>query len=191
VGGFVRDALLVERRRISIIAVGADVLEIGPQLADSAAGQIRAVGRNQSHRDGLSCRIGPSIVASFKRKIEDDLKRARFHHQCHGRGFASLISEKQNTVLIDCSAGRLDLDRGNKQDVSATDIPGRPRALIEGTRLAAELDFTIDRQAEAEMEKAAPLIATRPERKVREELLRLLNGLPRRAGFRRHGKWGC
>jgi poly(A) polymerase len=42
-------------------------------------------------------------------------------------------------------------------------------------RLAAELDFTIEKEAEIEIEQAAPLIAAVPGERVREELLRLLN----------------
>jgi len=67
------------------------------------------------------------------------------------------------------------LDRGIIKMVSAAVFQDDPVRLLRAQRLAAELDFTIDRQAEAEMEKAAPLIATVPGERVREELLRLLN----------------
>ena len=86
-----------------------------------------------------------------------------------------LISENQNAVLIDPFCGRLDLDRGIIKMVTAMAFRDDPVRLLRAQRLAAELDFTIDRQVEVEMEQAAPLITTVPGERVREELLRLLN----------------
>jgi poly(A) polymerase len=189
VGGFVRDALLGRETADIDIAVGADVLEIGPQLADSLQGKFVLL--DEINRIGRIILPDWTIdVASFNGKIEDDLKRRDFTINAMAVDLQQLISEKQNTVLIDLFGGRLDLDRGIIKMVSATIFRDDPVRLLRAQRLAAELDFTIDRQAEAEMEKAAPLIATVPGERVREELLRLLNASHGGQVFADMEKWG-
>jgi len=88
VGGFVRTHCWVERRRDIDIAVGADVLEIGPQLADSLQGKFVLLWTKSIASDGLSCRIGPSMSLLLTERLKTT-EKARFHHQCHGRGFAA------------------------------------------------------------------------------------------------------
>jgi len=170
----VRDALLGRETADIDIAVGADVLEIGPQLADSLQGKFVLL--DAIYRIGRIILPDWTIdVASFNGKIEDDLKRRDFTINAMAVDLQQLISEKQNTVLIDPFGGRLDLDLGIIKMVTATVFQDDPVRLLRAQRLAAELDFTIDRKAEAEIEKVAPLIAAVPGERVREELLRLLN----------------
>jgi hypothetical protein len=173
VGGFVRDALLGRETADIDIAVGADVLEIGPQLADSLQGKFVLL--DAIYRIGRIILPDWTIdVASFNGKIEDDLKRRDFTINAMAVDLQQLISEKQNTVLIDPFGGRLDLDLGIIKMVTATVFQDDPVRLLRAQRLAAELDFTIDRKAEAEIEKVAPLTQC----------------LTWRAGFRRYGKAG-
>jgi poly(A) polymerase len=174
VGGFVRDALLGRETADIDIAIEADALEIGPQLADSLQGKFVLL--DEVNRIGRIIIPDWTIdVASFTGKIEEDLKRRDFTINAMAVDLQQLISENQNAVLVDPFGGRLDLDRGIIKMVTATVFQDDPVRLLRAVRLAAELDFAIDRQAEVEMEQAAPLIATVPGERVREELLRLLN----------------
>jgi len=143
------------------IAVEADVLAIGPQLADSL--QCKFVLLDEVNRIGRIIIPDWTIdIASFTGKIEDDLKRRDFTINALAVDLQQLISEKQNAMLIDPFGGQLDLDRGLIKMVTATVFQDDPVRLLRAVRLAVELDFTIDRQAETEIEQAAPLIATVP-----------------------------
>ena len=189
VGGFVRDALLGRDTADIDIAVEADVLAIGPQLADSLQGKFVLL--DEVNRIGRIIIPDWTIdIASFTGKIEDDLKRRDFTINALAVDLQQLISEKQNAMLIDPFGGQLDLDRGLIKMVTATVFQDDPVRLLRAVRLAVELDFTIDRQAETEIEQAAPLIATVPGERVREELLRLVNASHGGQIFTEMEKWG-
>ena len=174
VGGFVRDALLGRDTADIDIAVAADVLTIAPQLADAMQGKFVIL--DEVNRIGRIIVPDWTIdVASFTGKIEDDLKRRDFTINAMAVDLQQLTTENQNANLVDPFGGRLDLDRGIIKMVTATAFRDDPVRLLRAVRLAAELDFSIERQAEIEIEQAAPLIAAVPGERVREELLRLLN----------------
>jgi len=125
VGGFVRDALLGRDTADIDIAVEADVLAIGPQLADSLQGKFVLL--DEVNRIGRIIIPDWTIdIASFTGKIEDDLKRRDFTINALAVDLQQLISEKQNAMLIDPFGGQLDSDRGLIKMVTATVFSGRP-----------------------------------------------------------------
>ena len=113
-------------------------------------------------------------IASFTGKIEDDLKRRDFTIDAMAVDLRSACYNSQNAGLIDPFNGRSDLDLGIIKLVSETVFKDDPARLLRAVRLASELDFIIDRKAEAEITRSARLIAGVPGERVREELLRLL-----------------
>jgi len=174
VGGLIRDALLGRETADIDIAVAADVPEIGPPLAEALYGKFIMLDAVNS--------IGRIIlpdwtidIAAFTGKIEDDLKRRDFTINAMAVDLQQLTAESQDAMLIDPFGGRLDLDRGLIRMVTPTIFRDDPVRLLRAVRLAAELDFTIEKEAEIEIEQAAPLIAAVPGERVREEFLRLLN----------------
>ena len=133
VGGFVRDALLGRETTDIDIAVAADGLEIGPRLADSLQGKF--VPLDEVNRIGRIIIPDWTIdVASFNGKIEDDLKRRDFTINAMAVDLRQLISENQNAVLIDPYRRAARFRPGNNQNGDRNGVPGRPGALIEGTK---------------------------------------------------------
>ncbi len=174
VGGFIRDALLGRETADIDIAVAADVPTIGPPLAEALYGKFIML--DAANRIGRIILPDWTVdIASITGKIEDDLKRRDFTINAMAVDLQQLTAENQNARLIDPFGGRLDLDRGLIRMVTGAAFRDDPVRLLRAVRLAAELDFTIDRQAEIEIGQASPLIAAVPGERVREELLRLLN----------------
>ena len=173
VGGFVRDVLLGRDTDDIDITINIDVLNIAPQMAELLQGKFVLL-------DAVN-RIGRIIikdwtidVASFSGNIEDDLARRDFTIDAIAVDLHQLV-EGQDACLIDPFNGQSDLDLGIIKIVTDTVFQEDPVRLLRAMRLAAELDFTIDRKAETELKRAAPLIAVVPGERVREELLRILN----------------
>ena len=173
VGGFVRDVLLGRDTADIDIAVNGDILDIAPRIAELLHGKF--VMLDEVNKIGRV--ILPDWVidiASFTGKIEDDLKRRDFTINAMAVDLRQLAINSQNAALIDPFNGRSDLDLGIIKLVSATVFEDDPARLLRAVRLASELDFIIDRKAEAEITRSARLITGVPGERVREELLRLL-----------------
>ena len=174
VGGFVRDVLLGRDSADIDIAVDVDVLEIAAQLADLLQGKFVLL-------DAVN-RVGRIIIkdwtidaASFSGDIEEDLARRDFTIDAIAVDLHQLTGEGRNAGLIDPFNGQADLDKGIIRLVTPDALKDDPVRLLRALRLAAELDFMIDRKAESEFKQASSLIAGVPGERVREELLRLLN----------------
>ncbi len=173
VGGFVRDVLLGRDTADIDIAVDADVLEIAPQIAELLRGKFVLL--DEFNRIGRIILKDWSVdVASFIGKIEDDLARRDFTIDAMAVDLNQLVADSHDAKLIDPFDGRLDLDRGIIGIVTKTALEDDPVRLLRAVRLASELGFTIDRNAEVEISRSAHLIASVPGERVREELLRLL-----------------
>jgi len=174
VGGFVRDALLGRDTADIDIAISADVIDIGPRIAELLHGKFVLL-------DEVN-KIGRVIlpdwvidIASFTGKIEDDLKRRDFTIDAMAIDLKQIAKNNQRATLIDPFNGQSDLDLGIIKLVSATVFEDDPARLLRAIRLASELDFAIDRKTETEISRSAALITAVPGERVREELLRLLN----------------
>jgi poly(A) polymerase len=175
VGGFVRDALLGRDTADIDIAVNADMLQVAPWIAQSLRGKFVLL-------DAVN-KVGRVIladwtvdVASFSGSIEDDMARRDFTIDAMAVDLKQLAAEGEAAgALIDPFGGRLDLDLGIIRIVTGTVFKDDPVRLLRAVRLASELGFSIEKYSEAEIIKAAPLIASVPGERVREELLRLLD----------------
>ena len=173
VGGFVRDVLLGRDTTDIDIAVDIDVLKIAPRLADSLPGKFVLL-------DEVN-KIGRIIIkdwiidlASFSGDIDDDLARRDFTIDAMAVDLPQLMSDTPDARLIDPFGGQTDLDKSIIRLVTPNAFKDDPVRLLRALRLAAELDFTIDRKAESELKQAASLITGVPGERVREELLRIL-----------------
>ena len=179
VGGFVRDVCLRRDTADIDIAVAADALEIAPQVASALGGKfVRLDEANKVGRVVVADRKAPSggcwqlDFSSFEGDIEQDLSRRDFTIDAMAVDLGQLA--KDDVPLIDPFDGRADLKDRIIRAVAETAFKSDPARLLRAVRLAAELDFTIDRQTEAILKHHSRLIAEVAGERVREELLRLL-----------------
>jgi poly(A) polymerase len=177
VGGFVRDVLLGRDTADIDIALAADALEIAPHLADVLDGKFIIL--DEANRVGrVVAGQAPSggrwqlDFAAFEDSIERDLSRRDFTIDAMAVDLSQLAQE--DISLIDPFNGQADLKNRVIRAVSDTAFSSDAARLLRAVRLAAEIDFTIDRQTEALIKRDCQLIAGVAGERVREEWLRLL-----------------
>jgi poly(A) polymerase len=184
VGGFVRDVLLGRDTADIDIALAADALNVAPEVAAALGGRYipldeeNGVGRVIIFND----ETGPASIkreidfTTLKGDIEQDLAQRDFTIDAMAIELERIVPEGifSVDVLIDPFNGLNDLRRGVVRAVSDTAFKSDAARLIRAVRLAAELDFSIDSEAEALISHDSHLIASVAGERVREELLRLL-----------------
>ncbi|MBI3931064.1 MAG: HD domain-containing protein [Chloroflexi bacterium] len=182
VGGLVRDVLLGRDTADIDIAVAADALEIAPGVATALGGKYVTLDRvNRIGRVVLLNKATPSTEAqweldfsTFEGSIEQDLARRDFTIDAMAVDLSQLRETFSNVQLIDPFHGRDDLRRGVIRAVAETAFESDAARLLRAARLAAELNFTIDKPTEALIRRHSYLVASVAGERVREELLRLL-----------------
>jgi poly(A) polymerase len=173
VGGFIRDTLLGRPTADIDIAVDGDALEVAADVAD-------ALGAKSFPLDDINL-IGRVILpngqwqvdlSSFSGDIHQDLARRDFTFDAMAIGLGADFNTK-NT--IDPYHGQDDLKHHLVRAVDDTVFQADPVRLLRGARLAAELDFSIEKATEKLILKESGLITKVAGERAREELLRLLN----------------
>ncbi len=180
VGGFVRDTLLGRTTLDIDIAVTADAPEIARRVADSLAGKYILL--DEIFGVARVIVTGPSAgggqwqldFSSCAGDIEQDLARRDFTINAMAIDMGELVADYRGARLIDPFNGCEDLDRGVVRSVRAEVFEEDAVRLLRAVRLAAELDFHIDRDTETQIRRYAHLITDIAGERVREELLRLL-----------------
>jgi poly(A) polymerase len=178
VGGFVRDVLL-ERDTADIdFALAADALKTAPRIAKALGGKFIIL--DEASRVGrVVAGQAPSggrwqlDFAAFEGSIEQDLGRRDFTIDAMAVDLSQL--DQDDISLLDPFNGQADLKNRVIRAVSDTIFSSDAARLLRAVRLAAELDFTIDRQTEALIKQDCRLIAGVAGERVREEWLRLLS----------------
>ena len=182
VGGFLRDVLL-GRETVDIdIAVGADALDIAPQVAEALGGRYvlldreNGVGRVVLAGEGAHPARGQQEIdfSTFAGPVEQDLGRRDFTINAMAVDLQRLVQGDGDVLLVDPFQGREDLERRVIRSVSETAFESDPVRLLRAVRLAAELGFYIDEKTEKQVRKWAHLLARAAGERVREEFLRLL-----------------
>lgn len=182
VGGFVRDVLLGRDTADIDIAVAADALEIAPKVATALGGKYVPLDRiNRVGRVILVNKGEPSTkgqwkldFSTVKGAIEQDLARRDFTIDAMAIDLSQLGKDYTHVPLIDPFNGWDDLHQGVIRTVVETAFESDAARLLRAMRLAAELDFSIDKETEALIQRYSYLIASVAGERVREELLRLL-----------------
>ena len=180
VGGFVRDTLLGRTTLDIDIAVVADAPEIARRTADSLAGkfilldEIFGVARVVVTGTGAGGEHWQLDFSSCEGDIEQDLARRDFTINAMAIDIGELVADYRGARLIDPFNGCSDLDRGVVRSVRAEVFEEDAVRLLRAVRLAAELDFYIDSDTEAQICHYAHLVNAIAGERVREELLRLL-----------------
>lgn len=86
----------------------------------------------------------------------------------------SSLSASQ-TVLIDPTKGFKDLQDGIVRPISFENIKKDPVRMIRGYRIAAELDFEIDKDFDKFVKKNVSLLKNSPQERIRDEFLKIIN----------------
>jgi poly(A) polymerase len=179
VGGFIRDLCLGRKTADIDIAVAADALEVAPAVADALGGKFIILDEaNRVARVLIVGRKAPSggrwqlDFSTFEGSIERDLSRRDFTIDAMAVDLAELA--RDDVPLIDPFDGQADLENRIIRAVTKTAFKADPARLLRAVRLAAELNFTVDRQTESLIKQDCLLIATVAGERVREELVRLL-----------------
>ena len=182
VGGFVRDVLLRRDTADIDIAVTADALETAPRVAATLGGKYIPLDKvNRVGRVILINRGEPSTRDQWKLDfctvtdtIEQDLARRDFTIDAIAVDLSQVGKNAAEVSLIDPFNGWNDLQQGTIRTVTPTVFTSDAARLLRAVRLAAELDFSIDKETEALIQRQSHLIAGVAGERVREELLRLL-----------------
>jgi len=178
VGGFVRDVLLGRDTADIDFALAADALKTVPRIAEALDGKFIIL--DEANRVGrVVAGQAPSggrwqlDFAAFEGSIEQDLGRRDFTVDAMAIDLSRL--DQDDIYLLDPFNGQADLKNRVIRAVSDTAFSSDAARLLRAVRLAAELDFTIDRQTEALIKQDCQLIAAVAGERVREEWLRLLS----------------
>jgi poly(A) polymerase len=180
VGGFVRDIML-DRPTLDIdIAVMSSAPEVARQVAEALAGkyvlldEIFGIARVIVPRSDVADRSWQLDFSSCPGDIEQDLARRDFTINAMAIIIDELVHDCRNAGLIDPYKGCEDLDLGLIRSIKAESFEDDPLRLLRVVRLGAELNFRIDEETEAQINRYARLITGIAGERVREELLRLL-----------------
>ncbi len=176
VGGFVRDILLGRATADIDIAVAADALEIASQAARALNGKFVPLDDvNLIGRVILPEEKWQIDFTAFKGNILEDLARRDFTIDAMAIELGKEITAGFNIKnIIDPFNGRADLRRRIVKAVSDTTFQEDAVRLLRAVRLAAELNFNIDKHTEKLLSRHSSLITGVAGERAREELLRLL-----------------
>jgi len=206
VGGFIRDWLLERQTNDVDIAVDGNALDIAREVAKGLGGkfvlldEINRIARvvviekgqqRGSPQNRRFCGAEWHLdFSSLRGNIESDLAQRDFTINAMAvelQRFVSYESQAKQAALklIDPFSGREDLRNGTVRAVNEQVFEADVARLLRAVRLAAELDFTVERKTENLIRRYSQSVVKVPGERVREELLRLLN-LPRSAHWLRY-----
>lgn len=174
IGGSLRDALLGRLQHDIDLALAADPLTIGRQLADALEGHFFPIGQEQGvARVALPEGDIHIDLAPLRLDIESDLAQRDYTIDAMAVPLSAALS-RQPVELIDPCRGRNDLKKRLVRMVSAEAFHQDPLRLLRGVRLCAELGSRLEpATAEAIQRNASRLSEAAPERQ-RDELRRIL-----------------
>jgi poly(A) polymerase len=186
VGGFLRDALLGRESHDVDLAVAADPLSLGRQLADALGGHFFAL--REEHKaarivlpDGEAVR---SIdLLPLRVDIEADLAQRDLTINAMAVPIEGLARERLPSI-IDPYGGKRDLAERVVRMVRPDTFRADPLRLLRAVRLCAELGFTLESQTAAVMAENAPLLSRVAPERQRDELMRILATSRAAAGLR-------
>ena len=175
VGGSVRDLLLARESHDIDIAVEADALQVGRDMAQLFGATLVPLGQVQGMaRIVISSedRHWTVDLTSYQGKILDDLSRRDF--TIDAMALPLELYQRVDAELLDPFDGRGDIGQGLIRVVRSSALEDDPARLLRAARLAAQLGFSIEGSTHSLIQEKAHLISTIAQERVREEFLRLL-----------------
>lgn len=179
-GGFLRDALLGRESRDVDLAAAADPLALGPELAEALGGRSfplapeRGILRIVLPGQDLHVDLLP-----LRGDIESDLRLRDYTIDAMAAPLAGAAAGAAE--IIDPTGGHPDLRRRLVRVVREEAFREDPLRPLRGVRLAAELDFRLERGTTALIRAHAPRLPEAAPERQRDELMRTL-ATPRAGG---------
>jgi poly(A) polymerase len=183
VGGFVRDVLVGRDTADVDIAVDDDALETARRAAGALEGRYvqldseNGIGRVVLSNDNASHDIHTLYIdfSTLRGNIENDLSQRDFTVNAMAIKLdKSLDNGFDSDSIIDPFGGREDLQQELIRAVDEGIFRADAVRLLRATRIAAELDFSIDSETESLIARDCQLIAGIAGERIREELMRIL-----------------
>ena len=175
VGGAVRDALLGRTTHDLDFALPRDALNIGRHVAKQIDAAFFPLDEERDtarlllqQPDGQRVKIDISVFRGPN--FESDLK---------GRDFtvnAMAIDIHQPQALLDPLGGLSDLRSKILRSCSSTSLADDPLRILLAIRIAAQYDFHIQKETRSQMRIAVPLLPSVSAERIRDELIRILEG---------------
>ncbi len=183
VGGALRDAVLGRASHDLDMLVPAEAIRLTFRLADALHLPAYVL---DATRD-----VGRVVVAGSEASI--DIARYRgsdLESDLYGRDFtinalALPATATTATGLIDRYGGLADLQARQIRIIHPDTIVEDPIRALRAVRLAAQLGFTLSTDTEAAVRAGAPLLTEMSAERIRDELVRLLDGERPSAAVRR------
>ena len=177
VGGVVRDVLVGRQAEDIDIAVSANAVAIGRELANALGThcvslhdewQLARVALNDAEWSGYV------DIAPIRGDIKQDLHRRDFTINAMALPVGDAHCEDFEERLLDPCGGLRDLRDGVVRMVSSSAFDADCVRLMRGVRLAAQFEFSLDSETAEAIRERAALISDAPRERVRDELMRLL-----------------
>lgn len=174
VGGAVRDALLGRSSRDLDFSLEGDAIRTARRIADALNGAFYAL---DSERD-----TGRVIVTNTDgvRTIMDfaSFRGADLEADLKGRDFSlnAIALSLSDNSLHDPLGGAIDLKEKRLRACSASTFEDDPVRILRGIRLAAQFGFHIVKETRTAMKTAAGRLGNVSPERVRDELLRIMDG---------------
>jgi tRNA nucleotidyltransferase/poly(A) polymerase len=168
VGGSVRD-LLLGRRPVDLdVAVTGDPANYAQAIADRSGQRVIAMGKPGQTVFRVTTRDGLMDVTALKNgRIEDDLRARDFTVN-------AMAWDLQAHMLIDPLNGQRDIAAQRIRMIAASSFENDPLRLLRTYRMAATLNFAIERETRAAVKQMALMVQKPAGERIRSELLQLL-----------------
>jgi poly(A) polymerase len=176
VGGFIRDWLLDRETNDIDITVSVDAQDIAKKVARIIDGKYVLLDEaNRVARVVVTGWKQPLYLdfATFSNSIEEDLERRDFTVNAMAVELNDFVSGSLH--LIDPFHGKSNLKKKLIKAVSPDVFKRDAARLLRAVRLAAELDFKIEKETEQLIKHHGQLVKSVPGERLREEFLRILS----------------
>ena len=180
VGGALRDRLLKRPTRDLDIATLHPPKQAARRFAKKAGGVLFTLDEEtRTYRVLISCRQQTyqiDFAQVLGKNIGEDLQRRDFTINAMALPLAQprlLASGRFSRRLLDPLGGVRDAQKRSLRMTSPKVFPEDPLRLLRAFRIAAELDFRIEKNTLAAIEKHGPAIRKAAGERIREELLKL------------------
>jgi len=180
VGGSVRDALL--RRSIHDLdfAVAGDGLAVGRTIADRLGAAFFPLDETRGTGRVVLVENGEQFFLDFARLRGDDLNA-----DLAARDFTvNAIAVSLTGQLFDPMGGQADLQAKLLRMCNPASFTDDPVRTLRAIRLAAQLDFHLERATRAAVRQAAPLLDSVAAERIRDEFMKMLGGRKPAASLR-------
>lgn len=177
VGGFVRDGLLGRINSDIDVTVDGDATSIALEVAKGLGGRAvpldevnqvaRVVFPNAGYRWHLD-------FAALRNRIEEDLGYRDFTINAMAIGLAEIKGGWSQVRVIDPLGGCLDLSHKTVRATSEVCFQQDPARLLRAVRIATMLNFSIDPDTEAIIQRNHELVTTVAAERLRDELYYIL-----------------